>query len=157
MRRPLVFHLTALVAGLIFGLGLAISGMTSPAKVKAFLDIGAMRSGGWDPSLAFVMAAAVIVTMAAVRIGHRRRQPLAAPSFSAPPARRIDARLVIGAAIFGIGWGLSGLCPGPAIADIVMAFPGILIFIVAMGLGATIVRLIGRSRGAAAAEDEGSI
>ncbi len=140
-RRPIVYHAAALASGVIFGLGLAISGMVHPEKVKAFLDVSRIVSGGWDPSLAFVLAAAVIVTMGAVRIGHRRRQPLASPGFSRPHTKRIDGELAIGAAIFGVGWGLAGLCPGPAIADLVFAFPSIILFLVSMLLGTALVHL----------------
>ncbi len=146
-RRQVVFHVAALVSGVIFGLGLAISGMIHPEKVKAFLDVSRIMSGGWDPSLAFVLAAAVIVTMVAVRIGHRRRRPLAAPSFSRPHARRIDGELALGSAIFGIGWGLAGLCPGPAVADLVFAFPSIILFLVSMLLGSTVVHIWRRRSG----------
>lgn len=142
IARPTQFYLGALASGLLFGLGLAISGMIYPAKVKAFLDIGAIASGGWDPSLAFVLAAAVLVSMAAIRIAHRHRHPIAASTFSAPVARRVDVPLVLGSVLFGIGWGLSGLCPGPAIANIAFALPDILIFLAAMAVGSLAVRLI---------------
>ncbi|MET4633045.1 DUF6691 family protein [Kaistia defluvii] len=145
IARPTAFYLGALASGLLFGLGLAISGMIYPAKVKAFLDIGAIATGGWDPSLAFVLASAVLVSMAAIRIAHRHRHPIAASTFSGPAARRVDAPLVLGSVLFGVGWGLSGLCPGPAIANIAFALPDILIFLVAMAIGALAVRLV-RSR-----------
>ncbi|WP_244540251.1 DUF6691 family protein [Kaistia soli] len=140
-RRSVLFHAAALASGTIFGLGLAISGMVYPQKIKAFLDVSRIPSGGWDPSLAFVMAAAVIVTMMAVRIGHRRRRPIAAASFSQPHTRRIEGQLAIGAALFGVGWGLSGLCPGPAVADLVFAFPAIILFLMSMLLGTAVVHL----------------
>lgn len=140
--RPALFRLGALASGLLFGLGLAISGMIDPAKVKAFLDIAAIPTGGWDPSLAFVMASAVLVSMAALRIAHRHRHPIAAATFATPSTRRVDAPLVLGSVLFGIGWGLSGLCPGPAIANIAFALPDILIFLAAMAVGSLAVRLI---------------
>ena len=143
--RANLFYVGSAASGLLFGLGLAISGMIYPAKVTAFLDIGAIGSGGWDPSLAFVLAAAVLVSMAALRIAHRHRHPLAASTFSSPAARRVDVPLVLGSILFGIGWGLSGLCPGPAIANIAFSLPDILIFLVAMAAGSLAVRLI-RSR-----------
>ena len=140
-RRPILFHAAALASGIIFGGGLAVSGMIHPQKVKAFLDLSQIPSGKWDPSLAIVLAVAVIVTMGALRIAHRRRRPVAAASFSQPHARRVDGELVIGAAIFGIGWGLSGFCPGPAVADLVSTFPAILLFLGAMLAGMTLVHV----------------
>ncbi|ODT12592.1 MAG: hypothetical protein ABS35_39825 [Kaistia sp. SCN 65-12] len=123
-------------------MGLAISGMIDPAKVKGFLDFGAIPSGRWDPSLAFVFAAAVMVSMVALRIGHRHRHPIAAPTFANPEAGPIDSQLVIGSLLFGIGWGLSGLCPGPAIANIAFTLPEILIFVAAMAVGWGGVRIV---------------
>ena len=149
MRSQPAFHLAALLAGIVFGAGLAVSGMTDPAKVKAFLDIAAIPAGGWDPSLAFVLAAAVIVMMAAVRVGYRLRRPLVSSTFFDPRAERVDRELVTGSLIFGVGWGLAGLCPGPAIADVVFAFPRIVVFLAAMLAGATLVNLW-RLRGRAA-------
>jgi len=140
-RRPILFHAAALASGVIFGAGLAVSGMIHPQKVKAFLNLSLIRSGQWDPSLAIVLAMAVIITMGALRVAHRRRRPLAAASFSQPHARRVDGELVIGAAIFGIGWGLAGLCPGPALADLVSTFPSILLFLGAMLAGMTLVHV----------------
>jgi len=145
MARSAPFYLGALASGLLFGMGLAVSGMIYPSKVKAFLDVGAMASGGWDPSLAFVFASAVLVSMAGLRIAHRIRHPIASTSFSGPAARRVDAPLLLGSGLFGVGWGVSGLCPGPAIANIAFALPDILIFLAAMALGSLAVRLA-RSR-----------
>lgn len=139
IRRERLFHISALVSGLVFGLGLAVSGMTHPAKVKAFLDISAIPTGRWDPSLAFVLAAAVFVTMFAIRIAHRRRQPIAATAFSQADAKDIDGELIIGSVLFGVGWGMAGLCPGPAIADIVSAFPDIVLFLGPMLFGSFVV------------------
>jgi uncharacterized membrane protein YedE/YeeE len=104
------------VAGLLFGGGLVLSGMANPAKVLRFLDIGAIPTGGWDPSLAFVMAGALIVALPAFALARRRRKPLLAETFQLPEKTRIDGPLLIGSALFGIGWGLVGFCPGPAIA-----------------------------------------
>lgn len=140
--RPALANCAALASGLLFGLGLAISGMIDPAKVKAFLDIGAIPSGRWDPSLAFVFAAAVMVSMAALRIGHRHRHPIAAPTFANPEAGPIDSQLVVGSLLFGVGWGLAGLCPGPAIANIAFTLPEILIFVAAMAVGWGGVRIV---------------
>lgn len=110
----------AAVAGVIFGVGLYISGMVNPLKVLRFLDFTAIPTGGWDPSLAFVMIPAVVVMFIAIRIGRARGKPLLATSFHEPEFNKIDTPLVVGAALFGIGWGMSGICPGPAIS--LMAF-----------------------------------
>jgi uncharacterized membrane protein YedE/YeeE len=130
--------LVALLAGTLFGAGLAVSGMADPARVRAFLDV----FGGWDPTLAFVMAGALLPMAAAWRIQARIQTPLAAAKFELPTTRGIDGKLLGGAAIFGIGWGIAGLCPGPAIADLalrpVLATP----FVLAM-LAALIQRISG--------------
>jgi uncharacterized membrane protein YedE/YeeE len=120
-----------LVFGLIFGVGLIVSGMTNPAKILNFLDL----TGTWDPSLAFVMVGAIAVTAPGYWFVHRRAAPLLEPVFSDPPRTPIDARLITGAAIFGVGWGLGGLCPGPAITSLALAAPGILVFVPAMLAG----------------------
>jgi len=118
MSKPLDLRYlaTAAVAGAIFGVGLYISGMVNPLKVLRFLDFTAIPSGGWDPSLAFVMIPAVIVMFIAVRISRRRTKPVFAATFHEPEFTKIDTPLVAGAALFGIGWGMSGICPGPAIS-----------------------------------------
>lgn len=102
------------IAGLLFGLGLLISGMANPAKVQNFLDL----AGTFDPSLIFVMLGAVVVTFVGYRLVFRRPRPLLAERFFVPTVKDIDGRLTIGAALFGIGWGLSGFCPGPAITSL---------------------------------------
>ncbi|HZY33614.1 MAG TPA: DUF6691 family protein, partial [Rhodanobacter sp.] len=101
----------AFAAGLLFGLGLSLGGMTQPAVVLGFLDI----FGAWDPRLVFVMAGAVLTTAVGYRLVLRRPRPLLAERFQWPTSRRIDVRLVGGAALFGIGWGIAGYCPGPAL------------------------------------------
>jgi uncharacterized protein len=101
----------AFASGLLFALGLGVSGMTRPEKVLAFLDV----AGRWDPSLAFVMLGAIGVHAVLLRVILRRRAPLLAPAFALPVRSEVDARLLVGAAIFGVGWGLAGLCPGPAV------------------------------------------
>ena len=106
--------LMAYAAGLLFGLGLAISGMTDPARVLGFLDI----AGEWDPTLAFVLGGAVITTFIGYRLVLRRSSPFFGDKFHLPTKRELDSRLLGGAALFGIGWGLSGYCPGPAIASV---------------------------------------
>lgn len=130
----------ALLAGTVFGLGLAISGMANPAKVLAFLDV----AGAWDPTLAVVMAGALLVATPLYRVVLARQGPWFAPRFVLPAAVRVDARLVVGSALFGVGWGLSGLCPGPAVTDLVAGEPAILIFVAAMLAGAVLARLLER-------------
>ena len=126
--------LASLVCGYIFGLGLVISGMIQPAKVLGFLDILGIANGTWDPSLAVVMAAGLAVTGAGyARAG--RRPPLLETQSRWPTATAIDRPLLSGAALFGIGWGLVGLCPGPAIVDLATLSPGVIVFVVAMAIG----------------------
>jgi len=102
------------LCGVVFAAGLALAGMTSPAKVIGFLDVG----GAWDPSLALVMLGAIGVYLPVHRLVRRRARPLLAPQFYLPPEQPIDGRLLAGAAVFGVGWGLSGYCPGPALASL---------------------------------------
>jgi uncharacterized membrane protein YedE/YeeE len=119
------------LAGLLFGGGLTISQMVNPTKVTDFLDF----FGRWDPSLAFVMGSALMVTFACFRIILRRPDPLFAPGFHVPSARRIDARLIGGSALFGIGWGLAGYCPGPAVASLAYGRWQSAVFVTAMIVG----------------------
>lgn len=126
------------VAGLLFGSGLVISGMLDPAKVLNFLDF----AGSWDPSLAFVLGGAVIVAAIGFRIAGRRTRPILARRFHWPTRSDIDARLLIGPAIFGIGWGLSGFCPGPAVASLALLAPGTIVFVVALLAGMALARRI---------------
>jgi uncharacterized protein len=121
----------SLVCGLIFGWGLLISQMMQPAKVLAFLDI----FGAWDPSLAVVMAAALAVSHLGYVLSKARTQPVLATRFDLPTRTTIDAPLVLGSALFGIGWGLVGLCPGPALENLATLVPRVVVFCVAMGLG----------------------
>ncbi len=121
----------ALICGLLFGFGLLISGMLQPAKVLAFLDI----SGNWDPSLAVVMAAALLVAGPGFMLAGRRERPLLAARAALSRKTEIDAPLVIGSALFGTGWGLVGLCPGPALENLATLSPQILVFVVAMTAG----------------------
>jgi len=123
--------LAALACGLLFGLGLAISGMMNPAKVIGFLDV----AGDWDPTLAFVMGGALLVAMPAYRMILARRHPVLAGSFSLPEKARLDAPLSLGSALFGVGWGLVGFCPGPAVAAVVTGLPAVLGFVAAMLVG----------------------
>jgi uncharacterized membrane protein YedE/YeeE len=123
--------LGALMSGLVFGFGLVISGMTQPAKILGFLDI----FGVWDPTLAFVMGAALAVSLPGFYLARRRERPLLTARFRWPTRSEIDAPLIGGAALFGIGWGLVGLCPGPAIVNLATFLPQIFMFVVAMGAG----------------------
>lgn len=120
--------LFALLSGLVFGVGLILSGMTDPAKVTAFLDVG----GAWDPSLAFVMGGALLVALPAFTLARRRGTTLTQVPLQLPTARRIDRRLVLGSLAFGAGWGLSGYCPGPALVSLTTGSPGIWWFVVPM-------------------------
>jgi uncharacterized protein len=123
--------LASLVCGLIFGVGLVISGMTQPAKVLGFLDV----LGKWDPTLAFVMAGAVIVSAIGFALTKRRNAPIFVARFDTPALSTIDGRLVAGATLFGIGWGLVGLCPGPALVNLASALPTAMYFVGAMVVG----------------------
>jgi uncharacterized membrane protein YedE/YeeE len=121
----------AALAGVMFGAGLVISGMTQPARIVGFLD----PLGGWDPSLAFVMAGAVAVYAVAHAVIRRRARPWFEPRFHVPARADIDAPLIAGAAVFGIGWGLGGLCPGPGIVAAAGGSSSALVFVVAMLAG----------------------
>ncbi len=126
--------LSAFAAGIIFGIGLTLAQMVNPAKVLAFLDL----AGNWDPSLAFVMAGGAGIAAIFYPIILRRPRPLLAEKFQVPTRTDIDARLMLGASLFGIGWGLAGLCPGPAIAVLALGYYEAVIFALAMiaGFGA---------------------
>lgn len=126
MNLKLVF--SALLSGLLFGAGLSISQMTNPDKVIGFLDV----NGRWDPSLALVMASALAISMVANRIRSNRTAPLIANKFDLPANKHFDARLITGNILFGIGWGLVGLCPGPAIASIAQLSQPLVVFLAAM-------------------------
>lgn len=124
----------ALASGLLFGFGLALSGMTRTEKVRGFLDF----FGRWDPSLMFVMGGAVLVHAIAYRLVARRRSPLFAAAFQVPTRRDVTARLVVGSALFGVGWGLGGFCPGPGITALISGAPSAAAFVVAMAVGVAI-------------------
>jgi uncharacterized membrane protein YedE/YeeE len=132
--------IAALVTGLTFGLGLIISGMANPAKVQNFLDI----AGSWDPSLAFVMGGAIAVTLPGYRLLRQRSGPWFAERFAWPGKTDLDSRLISGAAIFGIGWGLGGFCPGPALTALPMAATGTLVFVPAMLAGIVLAKVVSR-------------
>jgi uncharacterized membrane protein YedE/YeeE len=123
--------LTAFIAGLLFGSGLILSGMSNPAKVLAFLDV----AGRWDPSLVFVMVGAILVAAIAFRIGGARARTVFGGTIHMPGAARVDGRLLLGAAIFGVGWGLVGYCPGPALTSLGVGGWPTLLFVAAMIAG----------------------
>lgn len=130
--QPLFRTLTALLAGIVFGFGLAISGMLNPERVRGFLDI----TGTWDPTLGFVMIGAVAVAAIGVVISRAMTKPVLDDTFDMPPDDgRIDRNLIVGSAIFGMGWAISGLCPGPAIASIGRDVSTVYVFVLAMIAG----------------------
>lgn len=122
---------TALLAGLIFGLGLILSGMANPAKVLGFLDL----AGAWDPSLMFVMGGAIGVAFVGFAVAARRQLTPFGEPINLPTARQVDRPLVVGALLFGIGWGIAGFCPGPALVGVGMLEPKALLFVLAMLAG----------------------
>ncbi|MBT9455687.1 MAG: YeeE/YedE family protein [Burkholderiaceae bacterium] len=124
-------YLIALVSGLVFGLGLIASGMTNPAKVKGFLDL----AGAWDPSLALVMGGAIAVGVLAFALARRRNRSWTGEPFEIPPGTLIDRRLIVGGLLFGVGWGIAGFCPGPALVSLSSGLPAAWIFVPAMLLG----------------------
>jgi uncharacterized membrane protein YedE/YeeE len=135
--------LAALFAGVMFGLGLAVSGMTNPEKVLGFLDVAGMSTGAWDPTLAVVLGFALVPMALAYRVRALRQRPMLGGTFQIPTRTDIDVRLLAGAAIFGAGWGLAGLCPGPAIAGLALAgaaLPSLLVFGVSMLVGVVLSR-----------------
>jgi len=134
--------IASLLCGLVFGAGLLISGMVQPTKVLGFLDI----FGAWDPSLAVVMAAALAVSVPGFMLAKGRSQPLLAARGFWPARDDIDRPLVVGSALFGIGWGLVGLCPGPALESLATLSPDVLLFVAAMAAGMVVRDLWQRSR-----------
>ena len=126
-----MFVFTALLAGLVFGIGLMLSGMANPAKVLGFLDL----SGQWDPSLALVMGGAVAVAAVVFALTRKRKTTLLGADLKLPTARHIDQRLVIGSLVFGAGWGIAGFCPGPALVVLAMGEAKALVFVLAMLAG----------------------
>jgi uncharacterized membrane protein YedE/YeeE len=133
-------RIAALLAGLIFGAGLALSGMINPMKVQNFLDL----FGTWDPTLLVVMAAGFAVTFIGYRLVLSGPRPLYADSFALPPTTPIDARLIGGASLFGLGWGLTGFCPGPAVASLVFGLWPSVLFVLAMAAGMLAVHALTR-------------
>ena len=138
----------ALASGSLFGIGLTLAGMTRVEKVRGFLDF----TGRWDPSLAFVMGGAVLVHALAWRLVARRPRPVFAPRYELTPLRAVDARLVAGAAVFGVGWGLGGFCPGPAVVSLAGGAPAAGAFVAAMLAGFVVAGAVRRAKPAEALE-----
>ena len=132
--------LIAFASGLLFGVGLIIAGMANPAKVLAFLDL----FGAWDPSLALVMAGAIGAAFVPMQWAQRAQRSLSGEPMNLPDTRRIDRRLVLGAVIFGAGWGVAGFCPGPAVVALGTGMPQALLFVVAMLAGMLLFKLYDR-------------
>jgi uncharacterized protein len=126
-----MFVLTSLLSGLVFGLGLILSGMANPAKVLGFLDL----AGAWDPSLALVMAGAIGVGFFAFLVAKRRTKSFLGADMKLPAAAPVDRRLMVGSALFGIGWGVAGFCPGPGLVALGIGEPKAIVFVVAMLVG----------------------
>jgi len=123
--------LASFACGLIFGFGLLLSGMTQPTKVLGFLDI----FGRWDPTLAFVMAAALVISGVGFALARKGERPVLAAQYLWPTRTDIDRRLVVGSMLFGLGWGLVGLCPGPALVNLAGLMPSVMVFVLAMAAG----------------------
>jgi uncharacterized protein len=134
-------RLAILISGVLFGAGVTISGMVNPMKVLNFMDI----FGQWDPTLLLVMGAGLIVTFAGYRIVLKRPAPLFAPEFKLPASQLIDAKLLGGAALFGLGWGMTGFCPGPAVASLVFGRTESVMFVAAMAIGIVATRHLVRA------------
>ena len=128
----------ALVSGLVFGFGILLSGMANPAKILNFFDV----AGPWDPSLAFVMGGALTVTAIGYRLVWRRGKPIAAETFQLPVKRQLDSRLLLGSAIFGVGWGIAGFCPGGAIPALGLMRPEVALFVATMAAGIFISQFV---------------
>ena len=133
---------SSLLAGLVFGIGLILSGMADPAKVLGFLDL----FGRWDPSLGLVMAGAVAVASMAFFLARKRTASLLGATMKLPTARQIDRRLIIGSALFGMGWGIAGFCPGPALVALGMGEAKAAVFVVAMLCGMGLFELLERQK-----------
>src|SRR5262245_28799871 len=140
--------LASFACGLVFGFGLLISGMAQPAKVLGFLDL----IGNWDPTLLFVMAGALAVTALGYAVARRRPRPILAARSLWPTRTDLDGPLVVGALMFGVGWGLTGLCPGPALENLATVSPRLIVFVVAMGAGMALQDLWQRRKTPAVAE-----
>ncbi len=140
-RTPWRAAAIALTAGLVFAAGLTLGGMTDPRRVQGFLDIGGIFTGRWDPGLAFVMGGALLVSLVAFALIKATDTPWASAKFELPTRRDIDARLLIGAVLFGTGWGIAGFCPGPALASVLIGGADVLYFVAAMLAGMLIAKI----------------
>jgi len=134
-------RITEFLIGLVFGLGLILSGMTNPAKIIGFLDL----AGNWDPSLALVMGGAVVVSFLAFRVLRKRGRGLTGCELHIPTSTQIDKRLILGSLAFGAGWGLAGFCPGPALVAASAGYAQAIVFVIAMLAGMLIFNLLNRS------------
>lgn len=141
-------NLTALLAGLVFGFGLILSGMANPAKVLGFLDL----AGRWNPSLALVMGGAIAVGLVAFSVARQRTTSYLGAPMLLPKGRQIDRRLIFGGALFGVGWGIAGFCPGPGLVALGMGQPKAAVFVLAMLLGMGIFEMLERRRKVASTE-----
>lgn len=140
MNRSLLAFASAAVGGILFGIGLSIARMTDPNKIWDFLDVAALPSGGWDPSLAFVMGGGLVVAVVGLRLDRwlGMSAPVAAPAFIKTQRTKVDRPLLVGAAIFGVGWGISGFCPGPSVANLGLVAGDVWPFVAAMFVGSWI-------------------
>ncbi|KQV81797.1 YeeE/YedE family protein [Rhizobium sp. Root1220] len=143
MTRALPQAAVALASGTVFGFGLSLSGMLNPVRVQGFLDIFNV----WDPSLAFVLGGAVLIAFVGVRIMYGLGRPAFDETFRLPATRKIDPPLVVGSALFGVGWGIGGFCPGPAVASLSVGLAQSLVFVIAMLVGMIVHDRIWRRRG----------
>ncbi len=143
--------IVVLIAGALFGAGVTVSGMVNPMKVLNFMDI----AGTWDPTLIFVMGGGLATALIGYRMVFRQAAPWYAPDFTLPRTTGIDARLIGGSALFGIGWGLAGFCPGPAIASLIFGHAESAVFVIAMALGMGLVKLASAPPSPAGAAGEG--
>jgi uncharacterized membrane protein YedE/YeeE len=137
-----MFIFTSLLSGLVFGLGLIVSGMANPAKVLGFLDL----TGNWDPSLALVMAGAISISFFAFLVAQKRSRSLIGADMRLPGGRHIDRRLVVGGLLFGVGWGIAGFCPGPGLVALGMGEVKALVFVASMLTGMITFEILDRRR-----------
>ena len=145
-----MLNVASFVSGLVFGIGLIIAGMSNPAKIIGFLDL----TGNWDPSLALVMAGAIAVATGAFVLAGRRTRSLLGAPMHLPTKRDLEPRLVLGSTVFGVGWGLGGFCPGPALVGLGAGLPELVVFVAAMLVGMLAYELTGRALSQAAPQPQ---